>query len=236
MAMLDALWDPSHMEKEEKTPLQLFVAKALQLMPQKRDWYDKRIQEKTGKTGKPLYDIERKRITPTLATLRNIAEVLGQPLDLFQRAMEGEIVEPIPIGEAPPSNVRQIPRLGRVPASALREALAEASGSVTVPIRVPKEAFALEVEGDSMDLVGAPEGADAIVDPNDRKLFSGDLYVIATEDGEATFKRYLEGPARLVPCSSNPAHREILIGAEPIRVIGRVTDVVIGAGLLRRMG
>ncbi len=136
--------------------------------------------------------------------------------------------------EGPDPSVRRIARIGMVPAGGLREALADAPNSIEVPANLPKGVFALEVDGESMNKI-APMGCDVIVDPSDKKLFSGDLYVISNEAGEFTFKRFMQDPARLVPLSTDPAHKEIEIGAEPINIIGRVVSVLIGADFLRRM-
>jgi len=135
--------------------------------------------------------------------------------------------------EGPDPSVRRVARIGLVPAGALREALAEASGSIEVPAGLPKGVFALEVDGESMNRI-APFGCDVIVDPSDKNLFAGDLYVL-NQAGEFTFKRFMQDPARLVPMSSDPAHKEIALGAEPVNVVGRVVSVLIGAEHLRRM-
>jgi SOS-response transcriptional repressor LexA len=138
------------------------------------------------------------------------------------------------LNEGPDASVRKIARIGMVPAGSLREALAETSGSLEVPADLPKGVFALEVDGESMNKI-APFGCDVIVDPSDKHLFSGDLYVLSNEAGEFTFKRFMQDPARLVPLSSDPAHKEIMIGAEPINIVGKVVSVLIGADHLRRM-
>lgn len=91
---------------------------------------------------------------------------------------------------------------------------------------VPSTAYGLTVKGDSMDLVIA-DGNTIVIDAADKKLFPGYRYVVRTADGETTFKEYQEGPARLVPLSSNPAHREILLGSEPIVIEGRVVLYVM---------
>ena len=85
----------------------------------------------------------------------------------------------------------------------------------------PKNAFALKVAGDSMDL-HVPAGFSVIIDPNDKALFQERLYVVLNSEGEATFKQYFDNPARLVPCSSNPEHKTIELGEEPYTVVGRV--------------
>ena len=57
--------------------------------------------------------------------------------------------------------------------------------------------------------------------PDDFELRDGKFYAVM-KDGETTFKRFRANPARLEPCSSNPAHGAIAIGREPFTVIGRV--------------
>lgn len=118
--------------------------------------------------------------------------------------------------------VRSIPWLGAVPASDFR-AEEEFGGRrflVSDP-ETPAGAYALTVKGDSMDLI-VSDGASIVVDPEDTALWPGKRYVVMTEDGEKTFKEFQADPARLIPCSSNPAHQPILLGSEPIKILGRV--------------
>jgi repressor LexA len=116
--------------------------------------------------------------------------------------------------------VRMIPLLGEVPASRFQWKEQMTGRSVPVDPDTPPRAYALTVRHDSMDLV-AEEGTRLIVDPDDIELWPGRRYIIRTPDG-TTFKEYQSDPARLVPCSSNDAHGEIMLGSEPIEVLGRV--------------
>lgn len=118
--------------------------------------------------------------------------------------------------------VAPVPLLGDVPAGNWRQAIKNARHSIPSPDpSIPSNAYALRVKGDSMDL-HVPDGAMIIVDPTDLDLWPGRFYVVENGDGETTFKQYRESPARLVPCSSNPAHKEIPIGSSDFRVVGRV--------------
>ena len=115
-----------------------------------------------------------------------------------------------------------IPLLGDVPAGSPREAIERTKRTIVVPeIGIPSSAYALKVDGDSMDKVAA-SGSTIVVEPTDRDLFDRSLFVVRNRDGEATFKQYLDGPARLVPCSTNPEHKTILLGTEEITILGRV--------------
>ena len=136
-------------------------------------------------------------------------------MDLIRAALSDESVE----GARP---VRSIPWLGDVPASDFRAA-EEFGGRrflVSDP-ETPVGAYALTVKGDSMDLI-VPDGASIVIDPDDTALWPGRRYVVMTEDGDKTFKEFQADPARLIPCSSNPTHSDILLGREPIKILGRV--------------
>ncbi|QEH81022.1 LexA family transcriptional regulator [Sphingomonas sp. C8-2] len=123
---------------------------------------------------------------------------------------------------AEPPQIRTIPLLGEVPAGALAPALQRAGRRLAVSDpETPPRAYALTVRGDSMDLI-VPDGSTLVIDPDDLKLWPGRRYVVQTEDGQTTFKEFQADPARLVPCSSNPEHKEIMLGSEPVKVLGRV--------------
>lgn len=162
-----------------------------------------------------------------------VSEILKQKRRI-QPAEMPVLARFLDLNPKPTSNVRRIKRIGRVPAGQLRQALADTEDTLDVSADLPRDVFALEIDGESMNRL-APFGADVIVDPNDKSLFSGDLYVIGDDEGGFTFKQFLQDPARLVPLSDDPAHVEIEVGAAPINIIGRVVSLSIGASHLRKM-
>lgn len=116
---------------------------------------------------------------------------------------------------------RSLPIVGLVSAGNWREGFEEVRGYMPSPDnRLSRDAFVVIVEGDSMDLV-AKDGEGIIIEPRDLDLVAGRYYVIRNADGETTFKQYQDNPARLEPCSTNPAHQTIFPGREPFTVIGR---------------
>lgn len=81
---------------DQGTPLQRFIRDAVAAMPEARDHYDRLLQAKLSTKGKPIYDIDRgKSRNPSLAALTAIAEVLGQPRELLEKAMSGDEVVPV---------------------------------------------------------------------------------------------------------------------------------------------
>jgi SOS-response transcriptional repressor LexA len=127
--------------------------------------------------------------------------------------------------EAGGDPIRSIPLLGDVPAGRFDWREQQTGRQVAVDRETPRRAYALKVKGDSMDLV-APEGTTLIIDPDDVELWPGRKYIVRTQDGRTTFKEFQPDPARLVPCSSNDEHRDILLGSEPIDILGRVFSYI----------
>lgn len=114
-----------------------------------------------------------------------------------------------------------LPIVGLVSAGAWQLGFHDVRGYMPSPDKaLSKDAFVVMIEGDSMDLI-AKEGEGIIVDPRDLDLIAGRYYVVRNSEGEMTFKRYMDNPARLEPCSSNPAHQPIFPGREEFTVVGR---------------
>ena len=85
--------------------------------------------------------------------------------------------------------------------------------------------FWLEVRGDSMTCSGNPsfpEGSRILVQP-EADLVSGKYYVVKLENGESTFKQYIEDSGLRYLRPLNPSYRTIQIDGD-CKVIGRVID------------
>jgi repressor LexA len=162
--------------------------------------------------GATVSRLENGRMVLTLDWMLKIAKGLQVPVtDLIAESA---------------SPVRMVPVIGQISAGAWQEAVAEPNGWVPIPPGAagPK-AFALKPLGDSMNLVVIEEGY-AVIDPDQRELVPGKVYAFRNEHGETTFKRYIDSPPRLEPCSTNPEHKPFLLGSEPLVVIGRVVFAV----------
>jgi SOS-response transcriptional repressor LexA len=127
--------------------------------------------------------------------------------------------------------IQWIPVIGLAAAGCWNEA-------VQLPIRrfpmvggvAGDRAFGVEIKGDSMDKL-LPEGGWAVVDPDQRRLYAGRVYLIENEDHETTVKRYVGDPARFEPVSNNPLHTVVDLAEKPYSVIGRVVSYGNTAGL-----
>lgn len=78
------MWEASYMAEADQTPLQAALQEAIDASGKARDSFDTLYRQRTGKSGKPIYDImrgESKRPQPE--TLRAIAEVMGLDAEHF---------------------------------------------------------------------------------------------------------------------------------------------------------
>lgn len=139
---------------------------------------------------------------------QRIAPHLGvQPYELF-----------MPEGAATP--LKLVPLVGNISCGDWREAVEHAETSVPA-VSEGANVFALRATGDSMDHLIRDEGY-VYVDPDECDLIDGKIYAVMNAEGETTAKLYRASPARLVPCSSNPIHKETVLGRDPFTVVGRI--------------
>ncbi len=153
----------------------------------------------------------------------------GTSLEMLARIASALSVSPNDLlVDAPRPDVTHVPVVSWVSAGRMTAREAATPRDVTRWISVADlpagDWIALEVDGDSMNRI-APEGAIILVDRNDRQLVSGKNYVFAYDDGESTFKRYRDDPARLEPVSTNPAH-DTIFPKNGLTVVGRVRRAI----------
>ncbi len=168
--------------------------------------------------------------------LVRLMEHLGMTRDKFSKTLKGkrrftveemDILRRYFLGEQADDGPHMLPIVGLVNAGEWKEGFEEVRGYIPSPERgLSRQAFVVIIEGDSMDKVAKP-GEQIIIDPTDLQLVSGKYYIIRNDEGESTFKRYEDGPARLEPCSSNPKHTTIYPGQHEFKIIGRVRKKVV---------
>ncbi|MCR9254754.1 MAG: XRE family transcriptional regulator [Alphaproteobacteria bacterium] len=119
--------------------------------------------------------------------------------------------------------LRQMKVIGSIAAGPLEEMLS--ATEETIWSAAPEECFAVQVRGDSMDIVLKP-GTVCVVDPNKVDLKQGAMYLLA-EHGQLTIKeyRYAGDSSMFVPRSTNPEHLPIVANPD-IHIYGRVTQAI----------
>lgn len=158
-----------------------------------------------------------------------IARLLGITPDKVSKTLKG--IRSLRLDEAnilrayygleQPGALVLLPIVGLVSAGGWAEGFENIMGYMPSPDKsLSSDSFVVIIEGNSMDLVAKP-GEGIIVDPRDCDLVSGRYYVIRNGSGETTFKQYMDNPARLEPCSSDPTHAPIYPGREQFTVVGR---------------
>lgn len=146
--------------------------------------------------------LETGRMALSLDWIRDIARALG--------------VDPSDVIEAD-RGFRMVPVLGDIAASGWGHASEHADDWIPVVGREwSGREFALRLSGNSMNHYG-DDGDYIVIDPDQAALQDGRLYALQNEAGETTCKKFASDPARLVPCSTDPAHEPILVGSRPFK-------------------
>ena len=164
---------------------------------------------KTGKSQIVKLENGDRRLSDHWAS--RIAPHVGvQPYELFMPTG----------GDAQRAALRLVPLVGNISCGDWQAAIQQPDGMVPSVVGGPN-VFALKASGDSMDQI-VNDGGYVFVDPDNRDLHDGGFYAVMNGHHETMAKQYKSNPARLRPCSKNPAHAEIMIGAHPLTVIGRI--------------
>lgn len=168
-----------------------------------------------------IRDILRgKAKNPSATNLERLARALGTTADyLLGITDEDEPGDPV---------VFAVPVLAMVSAGSLMrdDVRDEAIGTIRMSDLGAGDWIALRVHGNSMDRISPPESI-IFVNRRDKRLVPNALYVIADEEGNASYKRYRPGPPpRFEPVSTDPNLEPLFPQHEPV-IIGRVRRSVL---------
>ena len=176
-------------------------------------------------------DLVREQMLERGVTQTAMAELMGLPSQsAFSNILKGKrkitadeaaiVYQFLGIGREPDFRVASV--IGITSAGRWREAIEMPIGQMPYPTAVAgRNAFGLEVDGDSMDRL-IEDGGWVLIDPDRKELSPGSCYLILNSEGEATIKMYQRMPARFEPCSHNPEHESFLAGDHEFSVIGQV--------------
>ena len=136
------------------------------------------------------------------------------------------------ISQTHPSHGIQIPLIGKIAAGVPILAYQEVEDHLTVPASFLSSGhyFALRVTGESMKDIGIHTGDIAVI-RHQNIVTNGEIAAVVLED-EATLKRFLKLPDRVVLKSENPAFPDIVLTeteGHQIRIEGKLV------GLLTKM-
>ena len=153
---------------------------------------------------------------PTIDKFASLAETLGTTVEYL---LSGD-------GDAD-SGALPVPVISWVAAGPMSQQsiVHEALEWIKVPGLKAGDWIALKVTGDSMDRISPPESV-IVVNRKEKELVPNACYVIADEDGSATYKRYRPDPARFEPVSFNDEHSPIFPTNQPL-IVGRVRKTML---------
>ncbi len=204
----------------------------------------KPVRRRSDQTRQEIFAFVRDRIAAgSPPTVREVQRSLGfRAVESARQHLEALVAEGrltkeagtargyrLPSGGAgetgPAGAVRYIPRLGRIQAGALQEAIEDPDGWLPAGAGEPtEELFALTVRGESMLGAGILPGDTVVVRRQDTAR-DGEIVVAAVE-GEATVKRLKLSAGRIVLQPENAAFAPIVIAPDTeIRILGRVVEV-----------
>lgn len=175
------------------------------------------LAEKAGVSQQLISQLER-NVNSSTKELPAIAQALGAPVHEIDEAyvmVAGGIATTV------------VPLIAWVSAGAMAQDHfgGEALGQLHIGDLPAGDWIALQVRGDSMDRISPPDSIIA-VNRKDKRLVPNACYVIADDNGDATYKRYRSDPMRFEPVSTNPSHEAIFPDREPI-IVGRVKRSMI---------
>ena len=142
-----------------------------------------------------------------------------------------QVVEGVRMPDQPqmPSDIRDLPILGKIAAGTPIEAIQHERDRMPVPETMlgAGEHFILEVQGDSMRDAGILDGDQVIIKSGDT-AHSGEIVVALVMGEEATLKRLRKKGASIALEAANPAYETRIFGPDQVQVQGKLV------GLLRR--
>lgn len=178
-------------------------------------------------------ELVRSRMQEKSVNRADLAKAVGLPhasavSKIFsgERAVKVEeaakIYEFLDLRQIEGTGVRSIPIIGLAAAGNWRDAVVMPLGQMVIPEHLTGDrAFAIEVKGDSMNLL-IDDGGWVAVDPEDQVLKAGKCYLIQNEEFGVTVKRYMSKPARFEPVSDNPEHKAFEVTDLRYHILGRV--------------
>ena len=140
--------------------------------------------------------------------------------------------QPEPVRRAEPANlepsqVAEVPMMGRIAAGVPISAIQNITHNITVPAEMigPGDHYALEVKGDSMIEAGIHDG-DVVIIRESSSASNGDIVVAQIEGYEATLKRFRRQGDTIVLEAENAAYEPRVLPLGAVKVQGRLVGLI----------
>ena len=226
------------MAEDATTPLQDALAKAISASGKARDYFDTLYKQRTGKSGKPIYDIMRgESRQPKPDTLRIIGEVMGLEPERLVRIVYGQQhPELVPEGSIVPVEA-DYPAMVEIQSIDLAYGLGATftDSAISVDVMQFPKAWVEGItssptnlltwargRGDSMEPT-IRDGDMVLLDRSQSKVQEQDAIWAFTVGDLAQIKRLRRKGSRMVILSDNPAVPD---DEEPIDLVNVVARVV----------
>lgn len=187
------------------------IPNRIRALRMERGWTLAELAERAGTSASQIMKLEKATRRLDFDWVTKLADAFG----ISERELIADVSNDF-------ETVRMVPLVGDIAAGNWREAVESPVEMIPLPVAYGggPNIFALRPVGTSMNLL-VPEGGHVIIDPDFGGLREGLIYAVMNAEGETTLKRFRSDPARLEPCSSDPAHQPIELGQQAFTVIGR---------------
>lgn len=236
------MWDAPYMADDQPSHLQEMLARTIANSGKARDHFDTLYQQRTGKKGKPLYDIMRgESRRPQPETLTILEELLELKDGSLVRLVHGKSLAPIPPIHLAPDQPPVVGASAGETAGIIALDLSVSMGRGTL-IEDFVESAPVELDlGLLRSITRTPTDKLRIVrgigDSMEPKLFTGDMILVDTSErslnridglywitlwGAHGLKRLRAiGPNRVRVISENPGYEPMDVDANEITIEGR---------------
>jgi SOS-response transcriptional repressor LexA len=158
-------------------------------------------------------------ISELMGEVNDTKDLIGEIREMLRTAEKSE-------KEAIPTETRVLPVLGHVPCSPPIEVDQEPEGEYEIPkswlgeYQETQGLYILVASGDSLIGDGIADGTKMIVNPGDRDLVEGKIYIVLVEN-KSCAKKLIRRNGRVILVSSNPDCPDIIPDGQ-VQIQGRV--------------
>jgi repressor LexA len=184
-------------------------------------WTQEEVANKIGVSKQTYSHYENENRTPSLKTIRSLANVYGVDLD---HVFGDEVKEDKAIYEV--KSFARLPIVGQVSCGQKEIAFEDIEGYEEVPSSWLNggEYFFLKAKGDSMKGARINEG-DLLLIRKQPEVENGEIAAVLIEE-EAVLKRVYQNEGQLILQSENPNYAPVVCSQDNVKIIGKLIKVI----------